>query len=217
MKKIIVKLHATVPKILKKIIERIVMKIEHGEFWSLTLREIYKQNYGMDIGIGTYGCFKQNNLSRVSKIGNYCSIASGFEFLSRNHPKEYASTHPMFFNDKLGFINKSPIEFSELEIGHDVWIGKNVLVTSKCKSIGNGAIIGAGGVVTKNVPPYTIVAGNPARVIGRRFEDNSIEILLEESKWYNLTYKELKKYIKWIDNPKKFAKVIIEDYEIKGE
>lgn len=217
MKKIIIKLYPRVPIIIKKLFEKIIIKIEHGEFWSKTLREIYKQNYNMEIGIGTYGCFKQNNLKNVEKVGNYCSIASGFEFLSRNHPKHYASTHPMFFNTKLGFIKETPIEFSNLRIGHDVWIGKNVLVTNKCKSIGNGAIIGAGSVVTKDVQPYTIVAGNPAHPIGKRYEENYIEELLEKSKWYNLTSGELKKYIQYVNNPEKFAKKIIEDYNIEGK
>lgn len=142
MKKIIKKIYSIVPRKMKIIIEKILKKLEHGEFWSNTLREIYYENYNIKIGIGTYGCFQQEKYKNVS-FGNYCSIAEGLEFFPRNHPKEYASTHPVFFNSDLGFIGKSPIKFSRLNIGSDVWIGKRVMITSGCKTIGNGAIIGA--------------------------------------------------------------------------
>lgn len=212
MKKIIKKIYFIAPKKVKVIIEKIIKKVEHGEFWSNTLREIYYENYNIKIGIGTYGCFQQEKYKNVS-FGNYSSIAEGVEFFSRNHPKEYASTHPAFFNASLGFIDESPIEFSKLDIGNDVWIGKRAMITNRCREIGNGAIIGAGSIVTKNVEPYTIVAGNPAHIIGRRFEEKEIEELLEESKWYNLSIDELKKYISYSKNPKKFAKKIIQDYK----
>lgn len=138
----------------------------------------------------------------------------GLEFFPRNHPKNYASTHPLFFNTDLGAIKNNAIDFNKLIIGNDVWIGQDVKIMSKCNYIGNGVIIGAGSVVTKNIEPYSIVAGNPATIKGKRFSDDIIE-LLETSKWYELSPKELLKYKEWIDNPKEFSKKIIEDYERK--
>lgn len=66
----------------KEILEKIIIKLEKGEYWSNTLREIYSENYGVEIGIGTYGCFKQEKYKYIRKIGNYCSIASRFRILS---------------------------------------------------------------------------------------------------------------------------------------
>lgn len=136
----------------------------------------------------------------------------GLEFFPRNHPKNFASTHPLFFNTALGGIKENTILFNELVIGNDVWIGQDVKITSKCKFIGNGAIIGAGSIVTKDVEPYSIIAGNPAIIRGKRFNNEIIE-LLEKSKWYDLEPKELLNYKEFINNPKKFAEKIINDYE----
>ena len=138
----------------------------------------------------------------------------GLEFFSRNHPKNFASTHPLLFNTALGGIKENTILFNELVDGNDDWIGQDVKITSKCKFIGNGAIIGAGSIVTKDVEPYSIIAGNPAIKRGKRFSDEIIE-LLEKSKWYNLEPKELLNYKEFINDPKKFAEKIINDFERK--
>lgn len=67
----------------KKFLEKIIAKSENGEYWSKTLREIYKENYDVEIGIGTYGCFNQEKYKHIKKIGNYCSIASRFRIFSK--------------------------------------------------------------------------------------------------------------------------------------
>lgn len=207
--KFIINFYNKLPLNGKKIIEKFLKKYTGGEYCSKLLRECYYYTYGNKIGIGTYGVFYQDKYKYVN-FGNYCSIANGFEYFPRNHPKDYASMHPFFYNKSLGFVKESPIEFSFLDVGNDVWIGKNVLITSKCDYIGNGAIIGAGSVVTKSVEPYSIVAGNPARVIGKRFDDETCQ-LLESSKWFELNINELKDYLKYIDNPKLFSEKIIEE------
>lgn len=78
-----------------------------------------------------------------------------------------------------------------LEIKNDVWIGQGVTILPGCKKIGNGAIVGAGSVVTHDVPPYAIVAGNPARVLRYRFDEENIK-KLEATQWWNLKLDELK-------------------------
>lgn len=213
MKKFIIQIYKYLPLKFKKIIENLIKKVEGGEFWSVSLRKIYKDNYGMIIGNGTYGVFKQEKYKYI-QFGNYCSIAKGLEYFPRNHPKEFSTMHPIFYNSDMGFVKESPIEYSKLYVGHDVWIGANVIITSKCNKIGNGAIIGAGSVVTKDVEPYTIVAGNPAKIIGKRFDDQEVIELLEKSKWYEMSLDELKKYSEYIENPKKFAEKIIEEKKI---
>ncbi len=84
-----------------------------------------------------------------------------------------------------------------------------MIITASCHKIGNGAVIGAGAIVTKDVAPYAIVAGNPARTIKMRFDDQTIEIL-EKSQWYNMKPDELLQFYSYIDEPNKFANMIIE-------
>lgn len=210
MKNIIYMLYKFFPRKVKIIMEKIIKRSHkgQGEYWSYLLRKIYKDFYGIQIGIGTYGCFRQEKYKYVT-FGNYTSIADGFEFFPRDHPKDYSSLHPLFYNKKFGLLNEDKVKFEKLKIGNDVWIGKNVMVTSKCNCIGNGAIVGCGSVVTKNVEPYTIVAGNPAKIIGKRFDDDTIK-LLEDSSWYNLSRDELIIFADYIENPNLFSKAVIQ-------
>ncbi|MCR5701097.1 MAG: CatB-related O-acetyltransferase [Lachnospiraceae bacterium] len=176
----------------------------------MTIRKIFKEQYGIEIGIATYGCFDVDRVARNIKIGNYCSFAQGAVIVPRReHPLHYCSTHPFFFNSVYGWVKKSPIPNEELVIGNDVWIGQNAVISSKCGSVGNGAIIGACSFVNKDVPPYAVVAGVPARVIGYRFDSETIK-LLESSKWFELSPNKLKKYVHLADNPKEFALAIKE-------
>lgn len=143
---------------------------------------------GLDIGAHTYGQplllgWDGTPETRVS-IGRYCSIAHGVRILLRaNHPIASATTYP------LGrvFGQEQEHEFSTsrgpVRIGHDVWIGYEALILSGV-TIGNGAVIGARAVVTRDVPPYGIVAGNPARLIRRRFDDATIA-RVEATRWWD--------------------------------
>lgn len=122
-------------------------------------------------------------------IGKYCSIACGakFIFTSANHAMEPLSTYPfpIFFeewnldakNIASAWDNKG-----DIEIGNDVWIGFEAIILSGVK-IGDGAIVGARAVVTKDVPPYAIVGGVPAKMIRRRFPDETVSKLLELRWW----------------------------------
>ena len=128
------------------------------------------------------------------KLGRYCSIASGVRFLGANHPIDHFSTSAIFYNKSLGYDVKD-VKRHDLIIEDDVWIGLNVCITCGCKRIGRGAIIGAGSVVTKDVEPYTIVGGVPAKVIRKRFDDDRIA-QLEASKWWKKDPKQLIKKFK---------------------
>lgn len=204
-------IYKIIPNFMKPLFLKIVLKVDGGEFFSTKIRNIFKREYGIDIGIGSYGCFDLSRIAPNISIGRYCSFALGSTIVPRReHPIGYASTNPLFFNSALGWVKESPIEFNDLTIGNDVWIGQNAIISSKCKSIGNGAIIGAGSFVNKDVPPYTIVAGVPARKIGERFSKDIIE-LLEESRWYDLEPNELRKYLEFVNDPKLFARKIMEN------
>ncbi len=141
-----------------------------------------------------------------AEIGSFCSIASNVSIGGGAHDLTAVSTSPVF-NKGRNILkrNFAQIEFSPFKttrIGHDVWIGNRALILQGV-TVGIGAVVGAGAVVTKDVEPYTIVAGNPARVIRKRFDDETIERLLE-SRWWEMTEKELEKYAKSFDTPGKF-------------
>jgi len=91
--------------------------------------------------------------------------------------------HPFFIIKKLGLVKEDNISRSTLRIGHDVWIGACVIITPGCCEIGTGAVVGAGAVVTKNVPAFAIVAGNHASIIRYRFSEDDQKSILA-SRWW---------------------------------
>jgi virginiamycin A acetyltransferase len=131
-------------------------------------------------------------------IGKFCQIASGVEFIMNgtNHKMNAASTFPFYILE--GWEQETP-SLSELPckgdtiIGNDVWIGQNATILPGVH-IGNGAIIGASSVVGSNVEPYTIVAGNPAKPIRKRFDDE-LTALLEKFKWWDKSADEIQTLI----------------------
>tara|TARA_B100001057_G_scaffold186294_1_gene187087 strand:- start:8892 stop:9476 length:585 start_codon:yes stop_codon:yes gene_type:complete len=175
----------------KKIILKIQIILEGGEAFSKSIRNYYSSKYNIHIGYGSYGgCFNYTNIPPKTYFGNYCSIASGVKIFRTNHPYNYFTTHPLFYNPVMGFVSKDKLERKEIYIGHDVWIGANAIILPSVNKIGNGAIIGAGTVVTKDVPEYSIVVGNPQRIIKKRFSKEVIK-KLEKSQWWKLEKKEL--------------------------
>lgn len=134
------------------------------------------------------------------KIGKFCSIACGakFIFTSANHTIHSLSTYPfpIFFEEweleEKDIINAWDNK-GDIMIGNDVWIGYEAVIMSGV-TIGDGAIIGTRALVTKDVPPYTIVGGIPARPIKKRFTEKTISDLLE-IKWWNWEIKKIKAHI----------------------
>ena len=176
---------------IRKIIHSIVEKLEMGEFYSLTLRRIFEDYHQVSIGMYTHGgCFEPFHMDRRTTIGRYCSIARSARIMNRNHPLHFKSTHGLFFNSKLCLCEEDLVEYTSLTIGSDVWIGEGAIVMPSVKEIGHGAVVAAGAVVNKNVPPYAVVVGNPARVVRFRFPPPVIEELLA-SKWWEKSLEEL--------------------------
>lgn len=131
-------------------------------------------------------------------IGKFCQIAAGVEFVMNgaNHQMNAASTYPFYIME--GWAQAVPPQ-SEMPlkgdtvVGNDVWIGQNAVILPGVH-IGDGAIIGLNSVVGSDVPPYTVVAGNPARVIRRRFDDELIDVL-EKLQWWDLPTEEIQELI----------------------
>lgn len=133
------------------------------------------------------------NPQATLSIGSFCSIAQNVTILLGNeHRPDWVTTYP--FNmvlDEFREIKGHPATRGSVTIGNDVWIGMNAFIRDGV-SIADGAVIGAFSVVTKNVEPYTIVAGNPARVIRKRFDQETINKLLR-IKWWDWSIERIKK------------------------
>ncbi|HOR70698.1 MAG TPA: CatB-related O-acetyltransferase [Verrucomicrobiota bacterium] len=172
-------------------IRRAVNLLEGGELHSVTLRRIFAHYHAVVIGQYTHGgCFTPGAMDKFTSIGRYSSIAHGVRVMNRNHPLERKSTHAAFFNPQLGYCRKDTINYVPLDIGNDVWVGFNALILPHTSWIGDGSVIAAGSVVNKSVPPYAVVAGNPARVVRYRFPPVIIDQLLA-SRWWERSIEEL--------------------------
>lgn len=167
--------------------------------------------------IGKHTFLQKNCRVTHARIGSFCSIAAGVVIGLGRHPLEYVSTHPAFYSNKQpltrSFCKTDSIEvFKTTIIGHDVWIGENALIKDGV-NIGIGSVIGAGAVVTKDVLPYSIVAGVPAKIIKYRFDELTRERLIK-SNWWNLPDAVIEKLSCLFFEPDKFL-VNIEEYHEK--
>ncbi|CVI57422.1 type B chloramphenicol O-acetyltransferase [Agrobacterium leguminum] len=121
-------------------------------------------------------------------IGSFCSIGSGAAFImagNQGHRNEWISTFPFFFMPEVPEFENAGngyLPAGDTVIGNDVWIGSEAIIMPGI-TVGDGAVIGTRALVTKNVEPYAIVGGNPAKTIRKRFDDDSIAMLLEMKWW----------------------------------
>jgi len=148
---------------------------------------INRRNFVNDTEIGNFSYTGINTIINFSKIGKFCSIARNVDIGGFNHDYDKVTTMPVFRLNNLLGGEVAPSEDTYCIIGNDVWIAAGVNILHSA-TIGDGAIIGAGAVVTKNVEPYSIYGGVPARKIKQRFSDEIIADLLE-IKWWNWTFK----------------------------
>jgi acetyltransferase-like isoleucine patch superfamily enzyme len=148
-----------------------------------------KDKYNYPIGKLTYGLYSRSDFhENIESIGNYCSINGTALIGASPHPMNFVSTHPFLYFKNRGFIERDlgpTVEELSIKasIGNDVWIGANAIILSGVK-VHDGAVIGAGAIVTKDVPPYGIVIGVPAKLLRYRFSPNIIESLLRIKWWF---------------------------------
>lgn len=151
----------------------------------------------LDIGKGSYGglIIRKFDQTTQFKMGKYCSLASDVQImLGGEHRPDWVTTYP--FNvrdDRHSEIRGHPASKGDVIIGNDVWIGTEAIIMSGV-SIGDGAVVAARSVVTKDVPPYAIVGGNPAKMIKKRFEESVIK-QLSEIRWWDWTEERISKAI----------------------
>lgn len=139
-----------------------------------------------EIGEWTYGQLRVLSWGTDSKfrVGRYCSIGGGVTIIvDGQHRLDWVTTYPMRLITGEASAPGQVVTKGNVEIGNDVWIGDGATILSGVK-IGNGAVVGARAVVAKGVPAYTIVAGNPARLIRTRFSEGQVAAL-EKIAWWN--------------------------------
>ncbi len=162
--------------------------------------------------IGKYTFIGMNSYVHKStaSIGGFCSIAMNARISLHNHPLDRVSTHPFTYHKKYGFVNESEkiagITDIKTVIGNDVWIGANVTILAGL-TIGDGAVLGANSLVTKDVEPYSIVNGTPALHIRFRFDEATIK-KLQQSKWWDWEDDKIKKHLAEFKKPEDFLKLL---------
>lgn len=144
--------------------------------------------------VGSYCYIGRNCAITKSSIGRYCSIANNVSIGQGEHDLEQISTNSIFYSDPYDLLTSK-----ECNIGADVWIGVDAIIL-RGVSIGIGAVIGANSVVTKDIPPFAVVVGSPARIIKYRFEGEKANSILES---------------KWWDEPPEKAKIIFTELNRK--
>jgi len=155
------------------------------------------------IGRGTY--VASNSMISRTRIGRFCSIGPNFLCGWGIHPTNGLSTSPAFYSTHqqsgLSFAQENKVEERKpITIGNDVFIGANVVILDGV-TIGDGAVIGAGAIVSKDIPPYSIAVGCPIRIIRYRFDDATIDRLLQIRwwQWSDDQLKEVERYFFEID------------------
>lgn len=178
--------------------------------------KVGKKSNFIDVTIGDFSYTGNNNSFCCVSIGKFCSIASYCAIGGGDHPCNYVSTSPVFYS-KNNIFHKSFCEESKepkskrVTIGNDVWIGENCFIKSGL-TIGDGSIIGAHSVVTKNVEPYSIVVGNPSKILRFRFDKETIEWLLS-LRWWDWDDSKLKRYGTFFDDPLKLRDELLKNGE----
>lgn len=161
---------------------------------------IYDKVVMLNVSIGDFSYVAQGSIISNTQIGKFCSIGPDIKCGLAFHPNQtFVSTHPVFYSmvkqSQITFADQNYfIEYKNIKIGNDVWIGANAIIVGEIE-IGDGVIIAAGSIVTKNIPPYAIVAGVPAKIIRYRFSEDEISYLLK-LKWWNLDWIWIKKNFK---------------------
>lgn len=155
-----------------------------------------------------YSYVARNSLIQNASIGAFCSISEGCNIGMPSHPTNLVSTSPVFLSGR-NYLKKnfSSVAYEDCPlttIGNDVWIGAHAQIKSGI-TIGTGSIVAAGAVVTKDVPPYAIVGGVPAKIIRYRFPEETVEKLLK-SEWWKLSDKEIAARAEYVGEPKDFLR-----------
>ncbi len=174
--------------------------------------KIYDNACLFNCQIDNYTYIGRDSFFRNTKVGKFCSISQNIKSGLGKHPSsDFVSSHPAFYSTLkqcgASFVDKNYFaELGKVIIGNDVWIGANCFIADDV-TIGDGAILATGSVVNKDVPPYMIVGGVPAKIIRPRFDEKIIEQLLA-FQWWNQSDEWLQKNVFAFHNVENFLELI---------
>lgn len=163
--------------------------VEEGARFGRRVRILHDVQIRKTVSIGDYSYVEPYTTIISAAIGKYCSIGKCCQIGPWEHPLNYVTTSPQVLRAILNRADLYQDLPEQAEIGNDVWIGSNSIIMGGVK-IGNGAVIGAGAVVTKDVPGYAVAVGNPAKIIRYRFSREEIA-WLERLNWWDWTENEI--------------------------
>ena len=161
------------------------------------------------IGRYSYTCYDDEIVN--CEIGQFCSISDEVVIGGAEHPMDWVSTSPVFQNVKHSGPKRkfSEFDFEGIKrtiIGNDVWIGRRAIIKAGV-TVGDGAVIGSGSVVTKDVPAYAIVGGVPSKILKYRFDEETIKELLQ-SEWWNMPDEVIERNAHLIKDPLAFIEAL---------
>ena len=160
------------------------LRLEGGPCRSYTVRRLLHEHHGVAVGAHSYGPVLRPRFAPAGlTVGRYSSIGPDLQIFRADHPMDLLSTHPYFYDAAYGCVPETSVRDAPLEIGSDVWIGSRVIVLPGCRRIRDGAVVAAGAVVRRDVLPFELVAGVPARPVRRRFDDGACARILADPWW----------------------------------
>lgn len=162
-----------------------VLALEGGTMFSLTLRKVLDDHFGVLAGDFSYGSLLYPGMADAgTAIGRYVSIGPNVRRFGANHPLDRYSLHPLYYNANLGLVDAgADVDRRSCTIESESWIGANTTITPGVTRIGLGAVVGAGSVVTHDVPDFAVFAGNPAVLIRYRFDSTEQERMRQAAPW----------------------------------
>ncbi|MCR5610589.1 MAG: CatB-related O-acetyltransferase [Clostridiales bacterium] len=191
---------------LRFVIAKIIEKTQIAALKNCTVdkrSKVCSRSRAYDTVINRYSYVGSNCTVINTVIGKYCSIADGCIIGGPQHHIDYVSSSPVFHEGrnsmKKVYYPHPAVEPPVTVIGNDVWLGNNVIIKGGC-TIGNGAVVGMGSVVTHDIPDYEVWAGNPARPIRKRFDDETIRFL-SDIRWWDWEEEKIEKYAKYFNDP----------------